>query len=121
MKKIISLCFIASAIVFSSCEEKSANTTTSQPERKRQVVTEQVINAIPQVIEEGNEQPFDKNVKKNAKIKVSTDFGDMVLRLYDETPRHRDNFLKVEILNLKMLSLVNGWVLVGLDTKYLQN
>ncbi len=95
MKKIISLCFIASAIVFSSCEEKSANTTTSQPERKRQVVTEQVINAIPQVIEEGNEQPFDKNVKKNAKIKVSTDFGDMVLRLYDETPRHRDNFLKL--------------------------
>lgn len=30
---------------------------------------------------------------KNAKVRIRTDYGDMVVRLYDETPLHRDNFL----------------------------
>ena len=30
-----------------------------------------------------------------AKVKISTSFGDIVVRLYDETPLHRDNFLKL--------------------------
>ena len=29
------------------------------------------------------------------KIKIKTTFGDIVVRLYDETPVHRDNFLKL--------------------------
>ena len=28
-------------------------------------------------------------------IKISTTLGDIVVRLYDETPLHRDNFLKL--------------------------
>ena len=31
----------------------------------------------------------------NTRIKVSTSLGDMVIRLYDETPQHRDNFIKL--------------------------
>lgn len=30
-----------------------------------------------------------------AKVKISTSLGDIVVRLYDETPAHRDNFLKL--------------------------
>ena len=30
-----------------------------------------------------------------AKVKISTVLGDIVVRLYDETPAHRDNFLKL--------------------------
>lgn len=30
-----------------------------------------------------------------AKVKISTPFGDMIARLYDETPAHRDNFIKL--------------------------
>ena len=30
-----------------------------------------------------------------AKVKISTSFGDITVRLYDETPLHRDNFLKL--------------------------
>lgn len=30
-----------------------------------------------------------------AKVKISTSYGDIVVRLYDETPAHRDNFLKL--------------------------
>jgi peptidyl-prolyl cis-trans isomerase B (cyclophilin B) len=29
------------------------------------------------------------------RVKVSTEYGDMIIRLYDETPLHRDNFLKL--------------------------
>lgn len=29
------------------------------------------------------------------RVKITTEFGDMVLRLYDKTPQHRDNFVKL--------------------------
>lgn len=35
------------------------------------------------------------NVKKQAKVRIQTPMGDIVVRLYDETPLHRDNFLKL--------------------------
>ena len=31
----------------------------------------------------------------SAIVKISTSLGDMKVRLYDETPKHRDNFLKL--------------------------
>jgi len=31
---------------------------------------------------------------KNYKVKVTTMFGDMIIKLYDDTPIHRDNFVK---------------------------
>lgn len=30
-----------------------------------------------------------------ATVKISTTLGDIVVKLYDETPLHRDNFLKL--------------------------
>jgi len=30
-----------------------------------------------------------------AKVKITTSLGDIVVKLYDETPAHRDNFLKL--------------------------
>jgi len=33
--------------------------------------------------------------QKNPVIVISTELGDMKLRLYDETPQHRDNFIKL--------------------------
>ncbi len=35
------------------------------------------------------------NVVPGTRIKISTDSGSMVIRLYDETPLHRDNFVKL--------------------------
>lgn len=32
---------------------------------------------------------------KRAKVLIHTDFGDIKIVLYDETPKHRDNFLKI--------------------------
>ncbi len=32
--------------------------------------------------------------QKNQKVKISTEYGDMIAILYDDTPNHRDNFIK---------------------------
>lgn len=31
----------------------------------------------------------------NTKVKIETSAGDVVVKLYDETPKHRDNFIKL--------------------------
>ncbi len=33
--------------------------------------------------------------EKFTRVKISTDYGDMVVKLYNKTPRHRDNFIKL--------------------------
>jgi cyclophilin family peptidyl-prolyl cis-trans isomerase len=33
--------------------------------------------------------------KKNAMVEIKTEYGTIVMKLYDETPLHRDNFLKL--------------------------
>lgn len=38
---------------------------------------------------------FAASAQRNRKVTVSTDFGTMVIRLYDQTPLHRDNFIKL--------------------------
>ncbi len=40
---------------------------------------------------------FTKETKHHtmAKVKISTNKGDIIVRLYDETPKHRDNFVKL--------------------------
>lgn len=43
-------------------------------------------------------QIFDSQVKKGRKnyyVMISTNYGDMVVKLYNETPNHRDNFVKL--------------------------
>ena len=32
---------------------------------------------------------------ENTEVKINTDYGDIILKLYDETPKHRDNFIKL--------------------------
>ena len=34
-------------------------------------------------------------MEKEIKIKMETNYGDIVLKLYNETPKHRDNFVKL--------------------------
>ncbi len=38
---------------------------------------------------------FSQKSKKQTKVSISTSYGDMTLVLYNETPRHRDNFIKL--------------------------
>ena len=36
-----------------------------------------------------------KNMGKEQKVKIETSVGDIVIKLYNETPQHRDNFIKL--------------------------
>lgn len=36
-----------------------------------------------------------KTSNENTVIEISTDYGDIIIKLYDETPKHRDNFIKL--------------------------
>lgn len=36
-----------------------------------------------------------KNNKKQAKVLITTNYGDIKIALYNETPKHRDNFIKL--------------------------
>lgn len=38
---------------------------------------------------------FGTVVAKNRKVKIITPYGTMIIRLYDQTPLHRDNFIKL--------------------------
>ncbi len=40
-------------------------------------------------------QSFAKKKEKFTYVKMSTNFGDCVIKLYNETPLHRDNFIKL--------------------------
>ena len=35
------------------------------------------------------------------RVKIQTMLGDIVVRLYDETPIHRDNFVKLERIRVR--------------------
>ncbi|MBI9033781.1 MAG: peptidylprolyl isomerase [Bacteroidales bacterium] len=38
---------------------------------------------------------FGQNPKPETLVMISTDYGEILIKLYNETPRHRDNFIKL--------------------------
>ena len=40
-------------------------------------------------------QKIDGNMEKETKLKIETSAGDVIVKLYNETPKHRDNFIKL--------------------------
>lgn len=83
----IALVILASA---SGCDKKKNATETAE------TVTDQIEQTAPAAEEKPMEpltRPNPDPNPKNAKVKVSTKFGTMIVKLYDETPAHRDNFL----------------------------
>jgi len=38
---------------------------------------------------------FTPDSSKETKVLISTDYGDIKIKLYNETPQHRDNFIKL--------------------------
>jgi len=70
------------------------NQSTEEKPKARTAKKEQTTTS--QAKKEANADDTKQKVeKKGQKVKLSTKYGDMVLVLYDETPKHRDNFLQL--------------------------
>lgn len=67
-------------------QENSSQATKAQP---AVTTAEEAAPAAPAA------SKTDYSAIKGSVVKINTKFGDMVVRLYDETPKHRDNFLKL--------------------------
>lgn len=81
---LVGCTMLATLLLATGCSKKKDVAATSDNKKE----TEQPISTPPMTQEE-------VIPTTNVKVKISTTFGDMIVRLYDETPLHRDNFIKL--------------------------
>ncbi len=89
MKKysyLILIAFVPMLLASKCAQEKEAN-------EKSKINGEQSQNAPEEALPET--KPEKKVEALNKMVVIKTEFGDMKVRLYDETPQHRDNFIKL--------------------------
>ena len=72
-------------VVFAACSNAD-KTTTVEPAKKDTI-------AITQEEKKDTEMPLEN--QKEVIVKISTSYGDMLVKLYNETPKHRDYFIKL--------------------------
>ena len=74
---------IAGVLMWSAC-----GTPKNSSEQKQ-------VETAPITVEEKIEEQKPTNSNMNTRVKITTSQGVMVVELYDETPLHRDNFIKL--------------------------
>ena len=84
------------------------------PVKKKPVVTKQVVTKRTTAV-----KPVVPKKIPGIRIKLTTDSGVMVIRLYDSTPLHRDNFVKLVEAHfydsLLFHRVINGFMIQGGD------
>jgi peptidyl-prolyl cis-trans isomerase B (cyclophilin B) len=109
MNRFITLVLLIAAFFFVS--PASAQVKKKLPAKKG-VVKKKVHKAKP---------VYDTAVLAEAftRVKISTSFGDMVVKLYNKTPKHRDNFIKLVndhfYDSLLFHRVINGFMIQGGD------
>ena len=95
MKNFFTLLFLAASLFYfndaAAQKKKSAAKRTTVPTKK----TTKKTTKTKTKASFASEQPDAIAVEKFTRVKISTDFGDMVVKLYNKTPKHRDNFIKL--------------------------
>ena len=103
MKKNIFVCITLSIILLSAC---------SSPKK---VKTEEASAAAPAT----EQTTSDKNLKNMTQVLLKTTMGDIVIALYDDTPAHKANFVK--LVNQKFYDgvlfhrIIKGFMIQGGD------
>ncbi|MCX6290655.1 MAG: peptidylprolyl isomerase [Bacteroidetes bacterium] len=59
------------------------------------IVSSLVATAFAQEKKSEHVSPATDTLKREYKVLISTEFGDMTVKLYNSTPKHRDNFVKL--------------------------
>ena len=114
MKRLyIALAGCAAFFVFcnaSGC--KSSDKTTAEK------TVEAPAPAQPQPVAEPAPAPAPTDPSKAQRVRISTKFGNMTVMLYNETPQHRDNFLKLVkekyYDDLLFHRCIKGFMMIGL-------
>jgi len=87
MKTLITLafvCFMTTTVTAQVKKPVAKKTAATKPVAKKPVAKKPATVAAP------------KQAKlPGVRVKITTDSGVMIIRLYDKTPRHRDNFIKL--------------------------
>ncbi len=111
MKHIIRLFFCAAILVF-------ANTTNAQV-KKKVIVKKPVLNQKSNNPSTVRKKTTSKIIDNSIKVKITTDSGVIVVKLYDSTPLHRDNFAKLVkehfYDSLIFHRVINGFMIQGGD------
>ncbi len=88
MKKLL-LSLLCSAFIF------AAQAQVAKKPVPKKVISKKVVKGKPVVISK-TKTTVVKNVNdKSLKVKITTDSGIIVVKLYDSTPLHRENFAKL--------------------------
>ena len=94
MKKMLLLC--CTIAFLSACSEKQNDPAGREHDEQFKKVDTVISTTTPEHIHDHSDtttKAMDNS--KTYYVKISTSFGDMVVKLYNETPQHRDNFLKL--------------------------
>lgn len=86
--KMRSIFFALTFVVFSSFNASAQVKKTSTPVKKA------VVPVKKTTVSNAPAKPS-KETAGNTKVKITTDMGVIIVRLYDSTPKHRDNFVKL--------------------------
>lgn len=91
MKRTSLLLIFASALMMSACNGKKNSDKKQEEKEEKQNTEVKIEQKADTPVIPASSQPE----KKQKMVEIITDFGTMKVRLYDETPLHRDNFLKL--------------------------
>lgn len=113
MKKTSSFIALAAILILSACgANKETKKEQEEPVNENtEIQTEQVDTPVIPASAEPE--------KKQKMVEITTDYGTMTIRLYDETPLHRDNFLKLAeegfYNDLLFHRIIKGFMIQGGD------
>lgn len=106
MKKTVFIAFSA-LITWAACKPSTKNTTQTPAQDTQTAPTPTV------------EQPVDTAGQKEQLVEITTAAGKIVLKLYNETPQHRDNFIKLVkdgyYTDLLFHRVIKGFMIQGGD------
>jgi cyclophilin family peptidyl-prolyl cis-trans isomerase len=88
MKKTVLICFSA-LLVFAACKQKATQNNTTDTVGKNDSAAVQ-----PEPVPQDDTTSITDSTKEQ-QVVITTAMGKIVLKLYNETPRHRDNFIKL--------------------------
>ena len=99
MKKIVSVLFVGLSMLFltnanAQIKKKPTTSKVAITNTQKAVVKYEKNNAVKKQLGDKEIATLSKK-DKSIKVKITTDSGVIIVKLYDSTPLHRDNFVKL--------------------------